>query len=263
VFALLIIIAFPVLQIFSGGLLSAGINFTSLGDEATESARGLLITSSGLYCALKNDQSGNTAAAVDLQSIFLPGSSVLSFAGVTGAIEKAKPDFIVLQGAVLTKKARFSKPRRWVHQLKRYWIVTLSSIHPFVESVFLKLHCTFSSVDESTWDGYVEAEIVKLQSLSSSDKKVQEEFVNTLLAFGKPVIIVNQPYPGVAQDYRQVISNAVTRVISRVRTAEHVHQLRYRAVHGNSQFPDPFHPSPELSTIFSRWFNNEVNRLIK
>lgn len=258
VLALCVTVALPVFQLFSGGFLSAGIKPPHTENQPDTTLHGLIITSSGLHCALKNKKSHDRNNEIHLQSIYLPLASVSSFRGVEAAIGKAAPDFIVVQGSALVNNRKTTTARHWMRQLKRYWIVTLSGIHPSVESTFIKLQCALQSLDKKRWSHWVKQGTDNRSNPTSEDLNTRIEFINTLLEFNKPVFIVNQPHPQMAQSYKTVVNNAVARIIKSADAPDNVHQLDYTVVHRDSQFFDPYHPTPELTSIYIPWFNSRV-----
>ena len=261
--ALFIIAALPTFQLLSGGLLSGVVRSSPAENHSDKNLHGLLITTSGLYCALNNGRSNRAENIISLQSIYMPLASVSSFTNLENAIAKANPDFIVVHGSVLTGNQKTTKARLWLRQLKQFWIATLSDIHPLVKNTFIKLQCTFGSLDEALYGKHVKLGKESQSTTTNTELHSQLEFFKTLLSFNKPIIVANQPHPHIAQTYKTLVNNSVARIIEKTGVSDPAHQLDYSVIHPNSFFYDPYHPTPELTDLYIAWFNSQVIRLLK
>ena len=260
--AITLFLTMPLAQHINGGLLAAGITSGPATVKADKKLQVLLITSSGLHCALNNVDKGNPQSATDIKSIYLPLASIWSFGDIQSTLEKANPDIIVLQSSVLANNSKTSNSRMRLRHLKRYWITKLSLLHPLIERTLINLQCALNSLDHDDWNRWLDIGVLN-KTLRTENVPEQVEFLQRLASLQKPVIIINQPQPSRAHSFKRVVDESVNHIVSNAGDINSIIQINYTTVHPDSSFYDPYHPKPELSSVFNRWFNKEINRLIK
>lgn len=257
-----LVLAPPLAQHMNGGLLSVGITPASAAELTANKIQALLITSSGLYCALKNSKARNLNTKTDIKSIYHPAASIWSFNDIQRTMIKAAPDIIILQGSLLANNRKLPYKSVLLQNLKRYWITNFSQLHPLIESSLIKLQCTFDSLDHDLWMPQL---IKSTSEKAQHHKNLQEQatFLKTLTSQNKPIIIVNQPYPSMAKNYMRTVTESVNRIVRDAGATESVTIVSSTSVYPDTFFYDPFHPKPMLSTDFTKWFHAQVEQLIE
>lgn len=257
-----LVITLPLAQHVNGGLLSVGMTPDPASELPQNKIQALLITSSGLYCTLNNSKARSLHTKIDIKSIYHPAASIWSFNDIERTMKSAAPDIIILQGSLLANNRKLPYKSVFLQHLKRYWITKMSQFHPLIESSLVKLQCTFDSLDHDLW-------VPKLK-ISTTEKAQhhkylpeQVAFLKTLISQNKPIIIINQPFPSMANNYMKAVTKAVDRIVRDAGAKESVITISSTSIYPDTFFYDPFHPKPRLSTDFTQWFHAEVERLIE
>lgn len=261
--AIVMFITLPAIQHFNGGLLSAALKPSAeLRAKSKQKKSGLLLTSSGLYCTLNNGTPRLTDPNFNFQSLYLPLASVSSFAKVESALARVQPDFIILQGSVLTRNPETKRSRNWLHQLKRYWIATLSSIHPAIRTAFVRLQCSFATLERDQWQSAAESGKANHLSQPPYAAEKQRDFIRKMLSYNKPILITNQPIPHIGKSYKELVDSALQTILKPISAGNNFHILHYPTIHDDSLFYDPYHLKSQLGGIFSEWLDHEASKLI-
>lgn len=246
----------------NGGLLSAGTNPERISETAENKIHALLITSSGLYCALNDSEDRSLHKKTIITSIYHPAASVWSFNDIQRALTNSTPDIIIVQGSLLANNRKMPYKSVMLQHLKRYWFTQLSQFHPLIHNSLVKLQCTFDSLDPDRWAPKLKKSIAdKTQQQVNLPEQVA--FLKTLINQNKPVIIVNQPYPSAANSYLKTVTQSVDQIVRDAGATDSVIRVMSTSEYPDTFFYDPFHPTPRLSKAFTGWFHFEIDRLLE
>jgi hypothetical protein len=200
---------------------------------------------------------------------FYPDATLQSFDKLVDVLVARKPDFIVIQDAVLV----IERPGQQVSMLytwaRSYWVGQIYGLarnlggDKIVPVDDQSWRCGSRILPRSNWPADVQGKMVRISPFSSDKKAEATRFLSPFLEAGIPVLVAGPPTNGYTIEYRTRMLKVVSELLDANPPLPGVSLHWQSELSPADNFLDPLHIMPARNQPYRDWLNSEIVRVLQ
>lgn len=236
--------------------------YLATAPEKRQRPTGVMLAMSGGSCATIGPLRLSSDGA-DLYVVYFPSARLSYFHRLADDLVQAKPDFVVVQDAVLTRPVRpvvglYRRARSyWANRI--YGLAGWQDTRQADEAHAGNWKCPLRAPQSDDWD----EPSTRVHPFSERHQKFVVAFLTKFSKAKVPVIVASPPANEVSAQYRRKVYRLAHTLISHDGPLHGVTLHRQSALTPKSHFSDPTHLLPQASGPYRTWLNGEIMRVIR